>query len=272
MKIIRSTKCSLKYLTNRKKIKLNEILFEYGKVVNTFIDYFWGTDCIPKYKLLKPIIDIPDTWLSARLRKEAAREALDMIKSVKEVLKSNKEQLGLTIKAIESKIKRIPPDSKLNRRKINNLYCKLKKLNNKLSMKQATKPRHQGNRMCVSSAVTELQDSKNSNFDAWLHLHSIGNKIIVDLPIKFHKHYNDLEVKGERLNSYIITKDYVQLCFKIDTGPKKEVKSLIGIDTGINSLASLNTGNSLGQILKNVLTELKGASQVVKADIEQSLH
>ena len=209
MKIIRSTKCSLKFATDNKLNQLNEILLEYGKVVNIFIDYFWKNGSVPKYKLLKPIIDIPDTWLSYRLRKMAAREALDMISSTKTVLKSNKEQLELTIKAIESKIKKIPSDSKLNRRKINNLYVRLKKTKNKHSMKQATRPKHQGKRMDVSCTVAELQTSKNSNFDAWLHLQSIGDKIIFDLPIKFHRHYNSLNSMGKRLNSYIITKDYL---------------------------------------------------------------
>ena len=70
MKIVRSTKCSIKFATNKKKIELQTILKEYGKVVNIFIDYFWinPTD---ETKLLKPIVDIPkDTWLSARLWKK----------------------------------------------------------------------------------------------------------------------------------------------------------------------------------------------------------
>ena len=42
-----------------------------------------------KSKLLKPIVDLPDTWLSARLRKVAAREAIDMILSAKKRSKLN---------------------------------------------------------------------------------------------------------------------------------------------------------------------------------------
>ena len=76
MKIIRSTKCSTKFATKKKKQELHSILQEYGKVVNCFVDYFW-TNPIDKTQLLKPIVDIPNTWLSARLRKVAAREALE---------------------------------------------------------------------------------------------------------------------------------------------------------------------------------------------------
>ena len=89
MKITRSTKCSTKFATDKKKKELQTILKEYGKVVNIFIDYFWinPTD---KTQLLKPIVDIPkDSWLSARLRKVAAREALDMVGAVKNIFEWN---------------------------------------------------------------------------------------------------------------------------------------------------------------------------------------
>jgi len=260
MEIIRSTKCSLKFATNQKVKQLQSVLSEYGKVVNIFIDYFWNLQTkISKINLLKPIVDIPETWLSSRLRKVAAREALDMISSVKEVFASNKEQLNLTIKSTQSKINSLKKqlDTRQNRKKINNLCCKLKKLNNKYSMMQLHKPKHKGNRMHVSSTIAELQPSKHSQFDAWLHLSSIGNKVIMDLPIQFHKHYNDLRIKGERLNSYIITKDYVQFCFKIETGKKKDVNSLIGVDTGINALASLSTGEQLGKDIKSCINRVK---------------
>ena len=41
MKIVRSTKCSTKFATKKKKDELNTVLKEYGKVVNIFISYFW---------------------------------------------------------------------------------------------------------------------------------------------------------------------------------------------------------------------------------------
>ena len=85
MKLIRSTKCSLKFATAKKQNELSIILSEYSKVVNIFIDYFWlNTEKTSKGELLKPIVDLPETWLSARLRKVAAREAIDMINASKQ--------------------------------------------------------------------------------------------------------------------------------------------------------------------------------------------
>ena len=37
MKVIRSTKCSLKFSSNKKKNQLSIVLTEYSKVVNLFI-------------------------------------------------------------------------------------------------------------------------------------------------------------------------------------------------------------------------------------------
>ena len=218
MKIIRSSKCSTKFTTDKKRMELQTILSEYGKVVNLFIDYFWDKK-VDKTQLLKPIVDLPkDSWLSARLRKVAAREALDMISASRERWKSQPKKL--------------------------------------------VKPVHKGKRMYVSCTIAELKDSKDANeFDAWLHIASVGNKITMDIPIRFHKHYNKLCVRGKRLNSYIITDRYVQFVFETETGAKKEGKKCIGIDTGINALASLSTGEQLGTDIKEGIERVKRCKQ-----------
>jgi IS605 OrfB family transposase len=257
MKIIRSTKCSTKFATQKKKQELLAILKEYGKVVNCFVDYFW-TNPTDKTQLLKPIVDIPQTWLSARLRKVAAREALDMVGSVKNVFEWNKEQIQNTIDALEKKIRETKPTDRKNRRKINNWHKKLKANKSKLSMVQPHKPKHKGNKMSVSCTIAELQTPKEQgNFDAWLHLASIGNKIVLDIPIKFHKHYRRLLSNGQRVNSYVITKDYVQFAFERETGPKKNGKSVVGIDTGINALASTSDKLQFGKDIKILIEKSK---------------
>jgi IS605 OrfB family transposase len=223
MKLIRSTKCSLKFATAKKRNDLLTILSEYLKVVNIFIDYFWlNTDKASKGELLKPVVDIPETWLSARLRKVAAREAIDMINASKQRWKE-----------------------------------------------KAVKPVHKGNRMYVSCTIADLVTTKNNGyktedsrlFDAWLHIASVGNKMIMDLPIKYHKHFNKYNNIGKRLNSYIITKNYVQFSFEIVTETKKEGLKCIGVDTGINALASLNNGNQYGKDIKDCIERVKRCKQ-----------
>jgi IS605 OrfB family transposase len=195
-------------------------------VVNIFIDYFWlNPEKATKGELLKPVVDIPETWLSARLRKVAAREAIDMINAAKQRWKE-----------------------------------------------KAVKPVHKGNRMYVSCTIADLVSTKNNGyktedsrlFDAWLHIAGVGNKMIMDLPIKYHKHFNKYNNIGKRLNSYIITKNYVQFSFEIVTETKKEGLKCIGIDTGINALASLNNGNQYGKDIKGCIERVKRCKQKSK--------
>lgn len=97
MKIIRSTKCSTKFATAKKRTELVALLNEYGKVVNLFIDYFWGKGKeLDNSKLLKPIVDKfkDKTWLSARLRKVAAREAIAMVSATVERWKDSPKNMG----------------------------------------------------------------------------------------------------------------------------------------------------------------------------------
>ncbi|HEY3781967.1 MAG TPA: transposase [Fimbriimonadaceae bacterium] len=82
MEITRSTKCSFKFATAAKAAELRRILDEYAVVVNFFIKKFWD-HCPSKSRLLKTIVNTPDTWLDYTLRQTAAREAVDMITASK---------------------------------------------------------------------------------------------------------------------------------------------------------------------------------------------
>lgn len=205
MKIVRSTKCSLRFATASKHAVLDRVLTEYGRVCTRFVDLFWSMAELPtKGELLKPIVDSVPSWFSARLRKVAAREAIDMVKAAR-------GRWG----------------------------------------DKAVKPTHRGQRMCLSSTIAALQVADEAtDFDAWLHLQSIGEKIVLDLPIRRHQHFNRLAVEGRRVESYIVTRDSVQFAFEVETGPKSEVAIAVGVDTGINALASLSTGEQLGTDVK----------------------
>ena len=232
------------------------ILKEYGIVVNHFIDLFWD-NCPKKSELLKPVVDAPETWLSARLRKVAAREAIDMVKSVHENYEWNLEQIRQSVSGLERGIGRNPGATRKQRRRIQKLYRLRKAKLMKLEMVKPHKPRHHGKSMSVSCTTAELQPSEAEGFDAWLHLSSIGNKTIMDLPIRFHRHFNKLNRYAKRMNSYVIHRDCVQFAFEIETGPKKEPKRLLGIDTGINKLAACSDGSVYGADISRCLDRVK---------------
>lgn len=83
MKVIRSTKCSLKFTTKKKLAILEEILEEYNKVVNFYIDRFWP-HVLPKKEIVKKNVDLPDTWLSFMLRQSALRLSTEIVKASKD--------------------------------------------------------------------------------------------------------------------------------------------------------------------------------------------
>lgn len=91
MRIKRSSKATLKFITETKKEKLYEVMDEYSKVTNIFIDLFWDNSFEQK-DLTKEITNIPESWLSARMRQCAAREALGMVEGAKEKAKEAEEE------------------------------------------------------------------------------------------------------------------------------------------------------------------------------------
>jgi IS605 OrfB family transposase len=203
----------LKFATARKKQELSRVLAEYGRVCNLFIEHFWKSGTPAKKGLLKDIVNLPESWLTARLKKVAAREAIGMITAVRKRWKDKPWKINM--------------------------------------------PVHQGKRMYVSCTIANLQESKSDEFDAWLHLASIGDDVTLDIPIKFHKHYNKLANKGQRFNSYIITPKEVQFSFEIDPGEQKTGNKAVGIDTGINALASTHTGKQFGLDIKSIIERIK---------------
>ena len=219
MKIIRSCKVSLKFATDAKRRALKNFLKLYGEAVNFFINRFWENP-ISKAKLLKDEVNsFPSPRLSARAKKVAAREALDMILGAKR----SAEETGLPL----------------------------------------VKPIHYGKTMSCSSTLASLIHASNArHFDAWLHLMSLGTtedgeSIILDLPIKFHKHYHKLAAAGRRMASYRISEDKVCFAFEIEVDSKKEVKKIGSADAGINCLVATSTGNLYGKDVKMLLEKIR---------------
>lgn len=230
MKITRSVKCSTRFANNSKIESLENILVEYSKVVNIFIENFWVMKELPSTaSLLKPIVDIPlnKTWASARLRKVAAREAIAMISSLRERWKHSPKKMSMPI--------------------------------------------HRGNKMQCSSTIGELQDSESS-FDMFFKIGSVGEKIKLLLPIKKHKQFNKWAKIGKLLNSFIITKNYIQFCFEIDTGPKREEGKTLGIDTGIKALATTSDGRMYGREIEALIKKINQCQHGSKRQKRLRIH
>ena len=107
--------------------------------------------------------------------------------------------------------------------------------------------------LCATLEIPEQQ----SCFDAWLHLNSLGNKICLNLPIKFHKHYFELAELGTRCTQFIVTDKYIQIPFEITVQEKLPPTGCVGVDTGINALASTSVGVQYGTEIKNKIERVK---------------
>jgi IS605 OrfB family transposase len=77
-------------MTAKKRDLLDELMDEYSRVTNSFIDLFW-LKSYERKDLTKEITNVPESWLSARLRQCAAREALGMVEGAKQAAEAKAE-------------------------------------------------------------------------------------------------------------------------------------------------------------------------------------
>ena len=218
MKVKRSSKLTIKFATAKKRALLKKIITEYSLVVMFFIDFLWDKN-LTKTDLLKNIINLPKTWLSARMCQCAAREALDMVNNAKKAAKAQK--------------------------------------------RKATKPRHYGKKMSLTSQIISIQKGCNS-FDLWLVFTSIGNKIKIYIPLKKHRQFNWYQ-DWKMAKSIIVHEDYIQISFEKEFGNKKTSGIKLGIDVGINHLIALSDKRLYGSNVKEYINIIKRKTQNSKA-------
>lgn len=96
MKLKRTSKTTLKFLTSKKRQKLHEVMDEYSKLVNYFIDLFWESEYQLK-DLNKEITSKPESWLSPRMRQCASREALSAVNGAKQAEQNKPHHNGKKI-------------------------------------------------------------------------------------------------------------------------------------------------------------------------------
>jgi IS605 OrfB family transposase len=123
----------------------------------------------------------------------------------------------------------------------------------------AVMPVHKGKSMRLTEQVVKVSDSDTESFDLWLTFTAItaDKSVKFVVPIKRHKHFNRLERKGKLLKSYTVSESGVQFAFEIETGEKKKGTRAVGIDTGINALASLSTGEQYGRDINDAINRVK---------------
>lgn len=225
MIITRSSKTHFSHLTKTKRSRLKAVLAEYARVCNYFIITY--KDQIPttpkkiywKAEYIQAVIKNTNTWLSARMVKCAVGEAYGMVQSYQSNLIKN-------------------PKHRL--------------------------PKHNGRKAILSSNIATHGEADNmADYDYYCKIGCIGdrkgraNSFII--PLKKHKHFNKLNGLGKISSSITITAKYIQFSWDINAGSKPATtigSTIIGVDTGINVLATTSSGHFYGLDLKYLIEDI----------------
>ena len=234
MKIIRSSKCYFnKWLTQSKMSELKDILKEYARICNYFVETYENE--IPekkKFDLLRAeqiqsCIQETNSFLTARLIKQAFSEAYSAVQSAK----SNAE-----------------------RRKDKKYF----------------RPTFNGKKMVLSECSQGFGIARSTIlFDYNITLKCLrtdkGRGYKISIPLKKHVQFNKWDNIGKVAKSVTITNKYVMFSFEIETGEKKQEGALLGFDFGMKRLGTLSNGGIIGEDIEKLLRELQGKKRCSKS-------
>lgn len=245
--MIRSSSLTLKFATLAKLNTLNQVFNEYTNVVNQFIYEFHQSKNLPRFSKNKT-----ETWISVQLQQVAGKQALEIVKSTR------KKDLDIRYR----KYKKVYKYFKEKNRQINFLSKKFSelKLNYKLT------PRFDGKLITFDQRQFSLCKSQNS-FDFWVHLRCLGNKYIIDLPLKNHKHNKKFKDWKQVKSCRVLRnngKFKIELIYEKKTPVINKMKNELAIDAGINCLMSCSDGKQIGLELKKLIIELNKKQQKSK--------
>lgn len=245
--MIRSSSLTLKFATLAKLNTLNQVFNEYTNIVNQFIYEFHQSKNLPRFSKNKT-----ETWISVQLQQVAGKQALEIVKSTR------KKDLDIRYR----KYKKVYKYFKEKNRQINFLSKKFSelKLNYKLT------PRFDGKLITFDQRQFSLCKSQNS-FDFWVHLRCLGNKYIIDLPLKNHKHNKKFKDWKQVKSCRVLRnngKFKIELIYEKKTPVINKMKNELAIDAGINCLMSCSDGKQIGLELKKLIIELNKKQQKSK--------
>lgn len=246
--MIRSSSLTLQFSTDKKLNTLDVVFNEYTRVVNLYIDALSQSKELPKFTNFKV-----ETWLSVQLQQVAGKQAVEIIKSTR------KKDRGIRLKKYKRVYKYFFNKQRQNKF-INKKFHELK-LNYKI------KPRYDGKVIPFDQRQFSLCKSTNT-FDFWVHLRCLGNKFILDLPLRNHKHnkkFNNWKRVGSCRLLRNNEKFKIELIYEKETPAIHKQNKILAIDAGINCLMSCSDGKQIGLELKKLLNELNQKQQDSKS-------
>jgi IS605 OrfB family transposase len=222
--MIRSTKLTLKFANQAKLDKVNFFLNEYKKVTQYFVDYLWLNFAIGQKipnLLPKDITQLVDTWLSARAIQASAKQASGIVRGCR---RKHEKRIFIHDKLIKE-----------------GKYKKARKLANIIKNKPVNKPNLDTIEAELDERFVRFDDSNKTTFDGWIKIASLGSKIQIAIPIKYHKHFKELQKQGTQLKGIRISKRSINVSFEIPEQTKSHGIT-IGIDIGMKTAFTSSDG------------------------------
>lgn len=252
--MIRSSSCTLKFANKGKRELIRSIISEYKHIMEMTIDRYWEQDKTPEYAE-KSFLDEINTWLTARMKQCASRQALMIVKGTKEKQRKRKYM-----------IKKFRSEGKIE---------EAKRLQKKYDDVNMSKPNLNNIRLRLDSRFIQFDFENDTIFDGILVISSIGNRMKLNLPFKRHRHFNRMMKKGKILKSVVLSENEVVFCFEIGEKQKDaDAHGVIGIDIGANNVVSCSNGfqdipDIHGHTMKSIMEKLsrrkKGSKGFKKA-------
>jgi len=143
--MIRKSTINLNFANNGKLEKIKKIAEEYQKVVNLFIDILWEQKQFSGNFVKDTSVD---SWLSARMKQAAAKQALSIVKSQRKKKKKHKPVFNRLVMELDSRFIDINQD-------INSfdIWIKLSSIGNKIRLNLPSRKHFHFNRLLKNGWV-----------------------------------------------------------------------------------------------------------------------
>jgi transposase len=219
-RIIRSVKVSISEANHGKLVELGNCLDEYKRVTQEFVDKLWGLEKVPSLAP-KEITDTVETWLSARMKQCAAKQASGTVRGTQDKHKDRLKRLEVLKK--EGRFKQARKQQKV------------------IDKHPISKPQLKSIQPQLDSRFVEIQLENETSFEGWVTITSIGDHKKLILPFDRNHRFNKWLKRGRLLEAIRVSKDSITFNFEVMVEPKQGGK-VIGVDIGQKNVISCSSG------------------------------
>ena len=239
--LVRAVSVNLNNATQHKLNVLDIIMKEYKRITNVFIQKYIDVEKLPLR-----ITDKTDTWLSARMQRKCGDHAISIIKSCRTNERKHRYQ----------RYKIVYKYFLQRNRQLKFLNKRFSELN----LRRHYNPILKQDVMVLDGDIVTYLDDLHSEFDKWIKITSIGNRIKLVIPFNKHRQYNKyVKTSWKRMSGCRLKKIngtwFLDINFEKKITPKQGNIGL-GLDQGKLKLLSTTENKVYGTELNKMLHKL----------------